>query len=599
MTTKPVANKKTNDKLIKINESIPKPLINRLPIVALIGLPNSGKSTLINKLCGTRKAITANEAHTTRDLNWSQAEWEGYTLSMVDTGGLVPAPTDRIQKEIQVKSGSAISQADILVWVIDMRQDVDTIPEKTIQQIWKTGKPTLICVNKVDNPNHERSIADYAFLGGFDFVNVSSANGYGLNDLLDILVEKVKAAGFAPYMEDMQIDTQKKKTTRSKTANVRRDKDGGYYITRNEDGLYEKIDILDANDESYSKFADTEINDNELPKVIFLGKPNVGKSSLFNAMVGEDIQIVTDIPGTTLSVNDTLIERKTTITVKRLIDQEPSEADEIEEDNEYVEGEEYEIVDDGEDYVDENSAHDENEYNEYKYNEEIYEEVDEEITRQYVLLDSTGIRRPGQRTFGAETFATFRTIEEAHRSDVICLVVDGSQPISHQDQVVAGVIKEARKGVVIIANKSDLVDGEERQKFMKDFYNKFQFLKIQGFIWVSAAKKHNLHSIWKGIDLALANRQKEISREDMRKLFNYLMKQKPPAKLRIKKKPVVYDLLFTKQAPPTFELLVKSRETIHWSYLRFLENIIRKNFNFDATEIVVKMTEIDKKRIAG
>jgi GTPase len=552
-------------------------MISRLPIIALIGLPNSGKSTLINKLCGSRKAITADEAHTTRDLNWSEAEWEGYTLNIVDTGGLVPDPKDKIQKEIQIKSASAISQADILVWVIDRRQDPDTISEKITQSIWKTGKPVLICINKVDNPNHEKSIADYAFLGGFDFVNVSSANGYGLNSILDILVEKVKDMEFAPYINEVQIDTQKKKTTRSKTANVRANENGsGYYITRNEDGLYQKIDIIQ--NETQSEYSSTQPDDsNTIPKVIFLGKPNVGKSSIFNAMVGEDIQIVTDVAGTTLSVNDTLIERTATITTKRLVEHPTTE---IEEDE----------IEDSEELDDQD---DENKYD----SSESFEMVTEEVIRKYILLDSTGIRRPGQRTFGAETFATYRTVEEAHRSDVICLVIDGSEPISHQDQVVAGIIKEARKGVVIIANKSDLVDGEERQKFMKDFYTRFGFLKIQGFIWVSAQKKHNLSAIWNGIDLALENRQKDIKIEDLRKLFNYLMKQKPPAKLRIKKKPIIYDLLYTKKSPPTFELLVKDKETIHWSYLRFLENIIRKNFNFEATEILVKMTEIDTKRV--
>ena len=230
---------------------------------------------------------------------------------------------------------------------------------------------------------------------------------------------------------------------------------------------------------------------------------------------------------------------------------------------------------------------------------EEYEEISTMITqtRKYTLLDSTGIRRPGQRTFGAESFATFRTIEEAYDADVICMVVDGSEPLAHQDQVVAGIVQQAKKGVVVIVNKGDLVDELGRVKFQLEFEHKFQFLKIKKFVWVSALTGEGMNLIWNSIDYALEERNMDISREELRKLFNYLMKQKPPKKLRLEKRPVVYDLLYDNSKTPTFELLVKNKATIHWSYLRFLENTLRKNFGFVNTEIKVKAVNVSRKLV--
>lgn len=655
------------------------------PLIALIGLPNAGKSTLLNKLTGTKKAITAREAHTTRDLNYAETEWEGYYLRFVDTGGLVPDPSDIIQKEIQIKSASAIAQADILIWVIDRRQDPDTIRDELLQKIWKAGKPFLVCINKVDDPNNDKDIAEYAKLGGFGFVNVSGINGYGVNILLDMLVEKASQMGFE---QSVQIIPQAPRKERKKTKTpkeVHTREDGGYYIIRQSDesgpGLYESVseskplvvietvivdlfgvtlhslpdspneygiiqstlqslkelkqqnkkllylsnssneikkfiqnselnEIFDggltSEEAGYQKpdlqiFADIiqryelnpettvfiddttvnvessiqagmwginytndetdisiEINTIELgkrdrikklPKLLLLGRPNVGKSTLFNVLAKDNIQIITDIPGTTLSVNDTIIEYAST---------------------------------------------------------------------HYILLDSAGIRKAGQRTFGSESFATYRTIQTAYQADVILFMIDATIPLSHQDQVVAGIIKESKKGVVVIANKADSADIETRKNLIRDFVKRFAFLKVESFVWLSAKgildKKTefdtledetqdfrqsivDIDNLWNEIDRSLRERSKSIDEQEVRKLFNYLMKQRPPKKLRNKKKAICYDLLFTKQTPPTFELLVKDKSTIHWSYIRFLENIIRQQFRFSTTGIVVKLTEVDRKKI--
>jgi small GTP-binding protein len=280
------------------------------------------------------------------------------------------------------------------------------------------------------------------------------------------------------------------------------------------------------------------------PKIILLGKPNVGKSSLFNALTEKDLQIVTETAGTTLSVNDTLLVRNIPTTNK-------------------VTG------------------------------------VKSKREKEYVLLDSTGIRKPGQRTFGAESFATFRTIEAAYEADVICFMVDGSQDLSHQDQVVAGIAKESKNGLVVIINKADLLDEEQKQNYLHHFHHRFRFLKVNEFVWISAKESTNLEAIWKAIDTSLYNRTRLISRAEVRKLFNYLMKQKPPKKLLTKKRPVIYDLLYTSAEPPTFELLIKDKKSIHWSYVRFLENIIRDQFGFKGTGIKLNIEQVNRKDVLG
>jgi small GTP-binding protein len=590
-------------------------LVNMKPIptIALFGLPNSGKSTLLNRICGTKKAITAKEEHTTRDLNWSETEWDNMYMQFVDTGGLVPDPEDKIQKEIQIKSFGALAEADILVWVIDRRQNPENIPQKLLQKLWKVGKPFMVAVNKVDDPNLEKSVADYARLGGFAFVNVSATNSYGINTLLDALVEKCLAMGYEKTPEEPFKILDHKKKKRSKTGIVKMLNDGSYYVTRenSEDGpgLYEVVLEEGVDPDS----ANPEPEEPQKPKILLLGKPNVGKSSLFNAMVGTEIQIVTDIPGTTLSVNDTLITRKVKVLKKpetnldlENLDLDSLEAEEMLEDIEEINAD---MVDDGD--FDENSESPAALPKKVLANFEVSKSDAKNITKseekpeyewvdkEYVLLDSTGIRKPGQRTTGAETFATFRTVESAYQADVICLVVDASVPVSHQDQVVAGICKQAKKGIVVIANKADLIDEEQKQAFIKAFLHKFVFLKLDDFVWVSAKNKTNLNKIWEKIDESLANREKQIDRAELRKLFNYLMKKKPPNKVANKRRAVIYDLIYSKSKPPTFELLIKDKTTVHWSYVRFLENVVRKQFNFQGTAISVKVTEVDRKKVGG
>jgi small GTP-binding protein len=862
---------------------------HKIPLIALIGEPNSGKSTLLNRLTGTKKAVTALEAHTTRDLNYGETEWEGFLLKLVDTGGLVPDPSDKIQKMVQIKSWSAMADADILVWVIDRKREPEVVAQKIIQRIWKTGKPLIIAVNKVDDPNTERSLGDYARLGPVQFVNCSATIGYGLSELADAIVEEVTKLGFMPDPELEMTDPIFDKKKKSRVKRVKPTKEGNFIVVRDNTntgpGLYEVIstkesetsdkpaidtvifDIwdcllhfnrakfsarlckdfklranVDSIDDIWLKlkhthktedifnylFAELRMDEKQIAKawafvgeyyleiedirqfikelvsedkrilffgdmseqlfktlqdqpileyfdggtisetigvsyphpdvyvsmqkrfnvdpiqtvviddqaihcevakrqgfktilwqrnttdlleeyrlvqagvesyrpvkILLLGKPNVGKSSLFNKLTNKELQIVTEIPGTTLSVNDYLLEREVPIVIESIIidldshirwdfpfpvDEDITEVIDkhlhkksnkheftgkynksthqliayeeiIEQMQEYLEWsaelseiKQYDLKAFGLSQVDPDvfdiysrcplkgsgilwdgftvpdlkllsgktiviSAQEciVKAWRERGYRTiwsepadmfgQIEDILEATLRKNYVLLDSTGIRKAGQRTLGAETFATYRTVQASYDADVILFMVDASQPISHQDQVVAGIAQEARKGMVIVANKLDLLDAAGRKDFQRSLVGRLQFIKDTQIVWISAEKGTGIDQLWQAIDTSLQNREREISRTELRKLFNYLMKRKPPQKLRLKKRAVIYDLLYTKSKPPTFELLLKDKETVHWSYLRFLENIIRQQFNFENTQIVVKLKEVEQKKV--
>ena len=527
--------------------------LERDPVIALIGLPNAGKSALLNRIVGERKAIVADEEHTTRDVNLGSDFWEGYNLQFVDTGGLVPKTTDKIVRLVQVSSWSAIANADILVWLIDRRTNPEVFSIEMLQKIWKLNKPLIIAISKVDSPSAEKSISDYAKLGGDSFVNFSANSSYGISELLDTIVETVEKMGFTKPEVEVEEHKPKPKGKRNTIREVI--KQGDYFITRAVEkdgtkGLY-KLEHDEAVEDDDEDEVDTEVEqlseDGEYeydetmedidtamkldykPKVLLLGKPNVGKSSLLNALFKEEKQIVSDIAGTTLSVNDY--------------------------DYEAVNG------------------------------------------NTYTFIDSAGIRKKGSRILGAETFATFRTIEAAYACDVILFILDASQPISHQDQVVGGICKEAHKGLVILANKMDLLDADQKKEWQVQLFKKFEFLKSEDVVFISATEELNLERIFKRLDDVLQRRSVEIKPTELRKLFNFLMKQRKPPKLPTKRKAICYDLIQTKSNPPTFELLVKDRATIHWSYQRFLENIIRKQFKLNNTGVKVRLTEVYNKNV--
>ena len=233
----------------------------KIPLIALIGVPNSGKSTLLNHLTG-RQAVTAMEAHTTRDLNYGEDFWEGMFMRFVDTGGLVPDPKDIIEKQVQIKSWSAIAQADLLIWVIDRKQDPETIHQDILKRVWHTGKPFIVAINKVDDPNLSVSIAEYAFLGGNGFVNISCNTGFGFNDLMDLALKNLLVLGFEQNFDrEYNFSTKKQKKKDNKLKTVEKATDGDYYVVRNREGMFESVNknLFDGEKEDLQESPKTEM----------------------------------------------------------------------------------------------------------------------------------------------------------------------------------------------------------------------------------------------------------------------------------------------------------------------------------------------------
>ena len=234
--------------------------LERDPVIALIGLPNAGKSALLNRIVGERKAIVADEEHTTRDVNLGSDFWEGYNLQFVDTGGLVPKTSDKIVRLVQVSSWSAIANADILVWLIDRRTNPEVFSIEMLQKIWKLNKPLIIAISKVDSPSAEKSISDYAKLGGDSFVNFSANSSYGISELLDTIVETVEKMGFTKPEVEVEEHKPKPKGKRNTIREVI--KQGDYFITRAVEkdgtkGLY-KLEHDEAVDDDEDE-VDTEV----------------------------------------------------------------------------------------------------------------------------------------------------------------------------------------------------------------------------------------------------------------------------------------------------------------------------------------------------
>jgi small GTP-binding protein len=222
------------------------------PTIAIVGFPNSGKSTLLNRLTG-KKAIVAMEAHTTRDLNYGEDFWDGLYLKFIDTGGIVPDPQDKIQKAVQIKSWGAIAEADLLLWVIDRNQDPETLSQNIIQRLWKTGKPFIVAVNKVDDPNKSIDIAGYAFLGAKDYINISCNIGLGLSDLMDSIVENLLKLGFEKNLKAEYEGTDYEKFYIKKLKEIERAKDGKYYVVRADDGLFQSVTNYEKDEDEIAK----------------------------------------------------------------------------------------------------------------------------------------------------------------------------------------------------------------------------------------------------------------------------------------------------------------------------------------------------------
>lgn len=426
------------------------------PIVAIVGRPNVGKSTLFNRLIGERRAIVDETPGTTRDRLYGTAEWTGYTFTLVDTGGLAFEGADEVTEGIMAQAQEAIERADVILFVVDAAEGPTAVDYDVADLLRRTEKPVILVANKADNPKRTYDAVEFYQLGMGEPMAVSAIHGYGVGDLLDEVVR-----GFARGGEEAE----------------------------------EEADL----------------------RLAIVGRPNVGKSSLVNALAGETRVMVSQVPGTTRDAVDTLVQYR---------------------------------------------------------------------GKAILLVDTAGIRRRGRVERGIEKYSVLRAIQAVERSDVVALVIDASEGMTAQDTHVAGYVLDAAKGMVVVANKWDLVKKgpTTAAEYTRQIRRALRFMDYVPLLFTSAITGQRVAKI---LDLALAiaeERDKRVPTAALNAAMQEAYVNHPPPSARGK----TLKLLYVTQAgvrPPTFVFFVNDPRLVHFSYQRYLENQIRARFGFEGTAI--------------
>lgn len=427
------------------------------PIVAVVGRPNVGKSTLFNKLVGERIAIVEDTPGVTRDRIIADAEWQNHHFTLIDTGGIEPHTKDDILLQMRLQAEIAIDMADLIVLMVDGREGMTASDLEVANMIRKHDKDVLLAVNKVDSQGLENNAFEFYNLGIGEPLAISAEQGLGLGDFLDEIINHVK------------------------------------------------------------RYYDEEETEDDRLRVAVIGKPNVGKSTLINKVLGEERLIVSDIPGTTRDAVDTSVRY------------------------------------DGEDYV---------------------------------LIDTAGLRRKKKIYADIERYSIVRAIAAVERSQVVLVLIDGSQGVTEQDAKIAGIAHNRSKPSIIIVNKWDAVekDNKTMKKMEDDIRDALSFMDYAPIIFISAKTGQRLGKIFETIEYVKAQSAKRITTGKVNEaLAEFVMMKQPPSKHGRRLK-----LYYASQVainPPTFVVFVNDMTLVHFSYQRYLENKIRETFDFFGTPI--------------
>lgn len=499
-----------------------------LPVVALVGRPNVGKSTLFNRIVGdARAAIVEDRARTTRDRLYGDGEWNGRRFVVVDTGGLELNPGDPIEEQVQFQARLAIAEADVIVFLVDAATGATPADADAANLLRKATKPVLVAANKADNQRRELDAAEFFVYGWEETYAISASHGRGVADLLDAVVWALPPetdAEIARKAREDEAEAWAKEMARAKpTPYVVGDPGNADDDDDDDDDAEDDAAEAEAGSvEDVSKRWDAAMaaDDDVPPAIAFVGRPNVGKSSLLNALLGDSRMIVTDIPGTTRDAIDTTI---------------PYGRSEI------------------------------------------------------VLIDTAGIKKRGKVASGpaAERYSTLRALKAISRADVAILVLDAHDGLTAQDAHVAGYVIEEGKGLVIAVNKWDIVDDKTHKSF-DEFAGKLRrelaFIDYAPIVSISAKTGQRVQRV---LELAVdvwGERRKRIGTGELNRLISTAVERNPPAVVHGKRSKIRYATQ-AGVAPPTFVLFATDPASIHFSYRRYLENRIRETYGFDGTPI--------------
>lgn len=430
------------------------------PIVAIVGRPNVGKSTFFNKITGTKIAIVEDRPGVTRDRIYCDAEWCGYNFTLIDTGGIELKSEDQMWNHIKKQAEIAIDTADVIIFMCSAKEGVTTADREVADKLRRSKKPIVLVVNKLDN---------YRPQDLFEFYEL------GLGDPIGTSAEQSKGFG----------------------------------------------DCLEEVCKHFSKVE--EEDDEEIIKIAVVGKPNAGKSSLVNAILGYDRTIVSDISGTTRDAIDTDFE---------------------------LNGQKYKII------------------------------------------DTAGIRRKRAVDEDVEYYSVVRAFGAVRRADVCLLVVDSTQGLTEQDVKIAGYIHEQGKPSLIVMNKWDAVekDAFTIEDFKKKLNADLAFMDYYKSIFISAKTGQRVP---KTLELALeslSNAKRRITTGTLNDVITDAVRMNEPPSYHGRRLKIYYSVQ-DMVCPPTFVIFVNSADLVHFSYRRYLENVIRKAFDFAGTPIRIHFRE--------
>lgn len=439
------------------------------PIVAIVGRPNVGKSTLFNALAGDKISIVEDTPGVTRDRIYADASWLDRVFTIVDTGGIEPESQDIILSQMREQAQLALMSADVVLFLVDVRQGLVDADAKVADMLRKSQKPVILVVNKVDDfQKMMPDIYEFYRLGIGDPHPISATLKLGIGDMLDELVELLPAKG-----EGEEED--------------------------------------------------------ERTKVAVVGKPNVGKSSLVNKLLGKDRLIVSDIAGTTRDAIDTVI----------------------------------------------------------KYH-----------GREYVFIDTAGMRRKSKVKETIERFSVIRALSATDRADVVVLLIDATEGVTEQDAKIAGIAHEKGKGLLIAVNKWDAIEKDDKTmyKFRDEVMRVLSFVPYAKIIYISALTGKRLDQIYAEIDAIVEERRRRIATGVLNEIVMEAVAMNEPPSDKGRRLKILYASQVGTE-PPTFVVFINDRKLMHFSYRRYLENQIRQAFGFEGTPIRMVMRERGESRM--
>ena len=471
------------------------------PIVVLVGRPNVGKSTLFNRMTGSRRAIVAPMAGTTRDALARPVVWRGVAFQLFDTGGLFGASEDPLHELVVQHGQRAIAHADQLVFLVDGREGLVAGDQRIARELRETGRPVLLAINKTDDKRSLKSALEFYELGFDPVFEISAEHGTGVAELLDELVERLGARGLG------LADTE----------------------TANHESLPGERDAASTQPPApTASDADREI------RVAIIGRPNVGKSSLVNRLLREERVLVSDMPGTTRDAIDSpLLWHR----------------------------------------------------------------------RRFRIIDTAGMRRPGRVSGGGkvEMVSVALAKEAIADADVVALLIDSKTGASDQDAAIGGEADRAGRGIVIVANKWDLVKSQDPEfvtSFDETLRHGMRFLDYAPILHISALTGERAGKVLETIDKVAAARRTRVPTPALNRFVTEVTAANPPvspdrAHVRI---------LYAAQvgvSPPSFVFFTNVATTFHFSYQRFLVNKLRQRFGFVGSPIRIQVRRRAKEGGSG